>query len=216
MRTRTLALGAVAGPVLLTVAWLVLGFLSPGYTLWGTHIAPYSAISQPFSGLGLGPTAPFMNAAFVASGLLMIAGVYGVFRQIPEMTAGERWTATFVLALPGVGAVTDGLFNLEHFMLHFAGFALVLTTVIGFPVTGFLLRRQPRWRRFGSRLIAAGPITLVLAILYFATFTPTAEGVRTGIAGLTERILVLEIMAWYVGLGWLAFSRPSRNRLLAI
>ena len=24
-----------------------LGFLSPGYTLWGTHIAPYSPVSQP-------------------------------------------------------------------------------------------------------------------------------------------------------------------------
>jgi hypothetical protein len=37
---RWLALGAVAGPVLFTVAWLILGVLSPGYTLFGTLIAP--------------------------------------------------------------------------------------------------------------------------------------------------------------------------------
>ena len=46
---RWLALGAVAGPALFTLAWFVLGFLSPGFTLFGTRIAPYSAISQPIS-----------------------------------------------------------------------------------------------------------------------------------------------------------------------
>jgi hypothetical protein len=52
------ALGAVVGPVLFTLSWFVLGFLSPGYTLWGTRIAPYSPMSQPVSGLGLGSTSP--------------------------------------------------------------------------------------------------------------------------------------------------------------
>jgi hypothetical protein len=46
---RTLALGAIVGPVLFTLAWLILGFLSPGYTLWGTLIAPYSPVHQPIS-----------------------------------------------------------------------------------------------------------------------------------------------------------------------
>ena len=55
---RWLALGAVAGPALFTFAWFVLGFLSPGFTIFGTLIAPYSPISQPISGLGLGTTLP--------------------------------------------------------------------------------------------------------------------------------------------------------------
>ena len=208
-RHRVFALGAVAGPILLNATWLVLGFLSPGYTLWGAHIAPYSAISQPFSGLGLGPTAPYMNGAFVLSGMLLIAGAYGVLCGIGEMTPLDRWIATVLLALPGVGSVVDGLFNLEHFMLHFAGFVLALSTIAGFPVVGFLLRRIERWRAIGTGLVVAGPLTLALAILYFATFTPTVEGVQTGVAGLTERILVVELQAWYVALGWLAFRRPS-------
>src|SRR5258707_6740703 len=69
-----LALGAVVGPLLFTGAWLVLGFVSPGYTVFGVHIAPYSPITQPISGLGLGPTAMYMNAAFVLSGLILAAG----------------------------------------------------------------------------------------------------------------------------------------------
>ena len=202
-------LAAVVGPVLLTLAWFVLGFVSPGYSLWGTRIAPYSAISQPLSGLGLGPTGPFMNAAFVLSGLLMMAGAIGVFRAIPELGTRTRWICTALLALPGLGAVIDGVFTLEHFFLHFVGFGLALTTTVGFPVVGYLLRRVPGWRGFGSWLIVAGPVTLALTVLYFATFTPTIDGVRHGVAGLTERILVLELQAWYVAIGWLTFRRAG-------
>src|SRR6202030_3896924 len=179
------ALGAVAGPVLFTLGWFVLGFISPGYTMWGTRIAPYSALSQPLSGLGLGPTGPLMNATFILSGLLMMAG--GVFRSIAGLGRTARWLGTTLLALPGLGAVIDGIFNLEHFFLHFVGFGLALTTVVGFPVIGYLLRRIPTWRGFGTWLIAAGPLTLALTVLYFATFTPTVEGIQHGVAGLTER-----------------------------
>jgi hypothetical membrane protein len=202
-----LALGAVAGPVLFTLGWFVLGFISPGYTMWGTRIAPYSIISQPLSGLGMGPTGPLMNAAFIASGLLIVIGAVGVFRAMPELSPSARWIGTAVFALPGVGSLIDGIFTLEHFFFHFLGFGLALTTVVGFPVIGYLLRRVPGWRALGSWLIVAGPVTLALTVVYFATFTPTIEGVQHGVAGLTERILVLELQAWYVAIGWLAFRR---------
>jgi hypothetical protein len=204
---RWLALGAIAGPVVFTLGWFVLGFVSPGYTMWGVHVAPYSAISQPLSGLGLGPTAPFMNAAFILSGLLMVAGAVGVFRAIPELGPIARWTCTALLAVPGLGALIDGIFTLETIFLHAIGFGLALTTVVGFPVIGLFLRRIPSWRRLGTWLVVAGPLTLALAVLYFTTFTPTVEGSMHGIAGLTERVLVLELDAWYVALGWLAFRR---------
>src|SRR5918998_690255 len=76
---RWLALGAVVGPVLFTLAWLVLGFLSPGLVFAGSPLIPATPITAPISGLGLGPTGPFMNAAFVLSGVLLSAGVFGVF-----------------------------------------------------------------------------------------------------------------------------------------
>src|SRR6266542_4736936 len=110
---RLMALGAVAGPILFTVAWLVLGFLSPGFTIFGTRIAPYSPLSAGISGLGLGPTAPFMNAAFVLCGLLIAAGAVGIFHGIREMGPVARWSCTALLALSGVGAVMDGIFTLE-------------------------------------------------------------------------------------------------------
>ncbi len=206
-----LALGAVAGPVLFTLGWFVLGFISPGYTMWGTRIAPYSAISQPLSGLGLGPTGPFMNAIFIVSGLLIVVGAFGVFRAIPELGPAGRWIGTVLFAVPGLGSVMDGIFTLEHFFLHFLGFGLALSTVVGFPITGYLLRRVPGWRVIGSWLIVAGPVTLALTVLYFVTFKPTVEGIQHGVAGLTERILVVELQAWYVAIGWVAFRRCGQN-----
>ena len=215
MTGRILAAGAVAGPVLMTAAWLVLGFVSPGYSLWGTRMAPYSWISQPVSGLGLGPTGPYMNAAFVLCGVLTIAGAIGTLQLIPELGRSTRWVCAGLLALPGAGGVLDGIFTFESFLPHFAGFALVLTTVVTFPAVGFALRRIPAWGRFGAGLIAAGPLTLALAVLYFATFTPTVEGIQHGNAGLTERVLILEVQAWYVALAWLALRRESSGARFA-
>ncbi len=204
-----LALGAVAGPVLFTLAWLVLGFLSPGYTAWGTWISPYSPISQAISGLGMGITAPFMNTAFVFSGLLILAGVVGIFQGMREMGAFARWICTALLALSPLGMVVDGIFTEESFLPHMVGFLLGTgTLVLSFVVVGLLLRRIPSFRRFGSWLLLGSPLTLALVVLYFLTFSPTIAGTQTGIAGLVERILVIEAYAWFVAMGWLAFRRP--------
>lgn len=133
---RWLALGAVAGPVVFALAWFVLGFVSPGYTLFGTRIAPYSPISQPISGLGVGVTAPFMNAAFIAGGLMLVAGVIGIFRTLDAPgRPGARRASAALLGLCGVGMVIDGIFDLEAMMAHLVGFGLgVVAQVAGFLV----------------------------------------------------------------------------------
>lgn len=203
---RWLALGAIAGPVLFTLAWVILGALSPGYTAWGIRIAPYSPVSQPISGLGLGLTAPFMNAAFVLSGLLMLVGVIGIFQSIREIGALARWSCTVLLALTPLGLIVDGFFTLESILPHTAGFLLgCANPVLSFAVSGFLLRRIKRLRRFGTWLLLGSPLTLALTVLYFLTFSPTIAGIQTGISGLTERMLVVEVFAWFVALGALAF-----------
>jgi Protein of unknown function (DUF998) len=168
-------------------------------------VARYSALSQPISGLGLGPTAPYMNTAFVLSGVLILVGVYGIFERLPEMRG--RYVVASLLALPGLGSILDGLFTFQTFFLHFLGFALALTTVATLPLAGFFLRRLPGWKALGTGLLVAGPVTAMLVVVYFATFTPTVEGIQTGIAGLTERLLIIEIQAWYVLLGLVAFRK---------
>lgn len=170
-------------------------------------------ITQPFSGLGLGPNGALFNAAFLLGGLLIMLGVFGVFQTIG---AGERpalrKAGVALLTLSGLGSVICGVFTLESFFLHMAGFLLgVGAPVFGFLVVGLFLRDIPRWRRFGTWLLLGSPLTLVLIVLFFLTFQYDKMAAGVGVAGLTERILVLEVQAWFVAMGWLAFRRSPNE-----
>lgn len=208
--TRWLAFGAVAGPTLFSLAWFILGFVSPGFTIFNTLVAPYSPVSHPISGLGLGITAPYMNTAFILSGILIVVGVFGVFQSIREMSPAGRWSSIVLLSLTGIGMILAGLFNLEKILLHTVGFLLGTgAPVLGFLVTGIIFRRIPRLKRFGNMLIPASPLTLVLLVLSLASFDQAAMQAGTGTAGLLQRILILEVHAWFVAVGWIVF-RDSR------
>jgi hypothetical protein len=212
---RWLALGAGAGHILFTLSWFFLGFLSPGFSMFGIVIEPYSAIAIPLSGLGLGATGPFMNAAFVLSGLLVLGGVIGIFHCIEELSSAARWSCIVLFALSPLGMVIDGLFTLESFLPHMAGYLLGTgTPVVSFLVLGLLLRSIPRWKQFGSWLLLASPLTLELVIFSLVTFDQNAVMAGRGIAGLTERVLCVELAVVFVAMSWLAYrhsSQVSRN-----
>jgi hypothetical protein len=40
------------------------------------------------------------------------------------------------------------------------------------------------------------------------TFDQDAIVAGQGVAGLTQRILAVEVLSWFVAMGWLAFRRP--------
>jgi hypothetical protein len=174
--TRWLAFGTVAGPVLFTVAWFVLGFLSPVMIFAGGPPIPASPITAPISGLGLGPTGPFMNAAFVIGGLLLTVGVFGVF-QSSDLTNGRpaaRWGCAALLALTGLGMAIDGIFTLESFLPHFVGFLLASgIPVLSFLAAGFFFRGFAHWQRFGNWLLLGSPLTLILLVVFQLTFDQT-------------------------------------------
>jgi hypothetical protein len=156
-------------------------------------------------------TSPFMNAAFVLGGLALLAGVIGVFGTLAG--TGRRaagWACAALLALSPLGLVVAGLFTFEAVITHLIGFLLgVATPVLSFLIAGAFFRGNPRWRRFGNWLLLGSPLTLILVILFFATFDAVAAGAGEGLAGLTHRMLSIEVHAWYVAMGWLAFRCTS-------
>ena len=196
-----LALGAVAGPVLLVFAWVVLGLLRPDY-------AP---MRQQISDLGVGANAVLMNAAFVFSGFLLLGGVVGIFQNIArDVGKKARWMCMILLALSPLGLVIVGLFTEARstWVGHALGAVLVFQTpVVGFLITGFVLWRRQRWRRIGRWLLLASPLTLVLVYSLFQAVLLGAAFHVAQLGGLIERVALVEIHAWYVALGWLAFRR---------
>ena len=121
-----------------------------------------------------------------------------------------RIVSAILLALAPVGLIIVGLFTLDNPLRHIAGAMLVLATpVVSFVVTGLYLRGVPGWHRFGNGLLLASPITLVLFIVYNLSFSQAAVAAGHGVAGLTQRVLFVEILSWFVAMGWLAYRQTT-------
>jgi len=163
-----LALGAVIGPIIGTLGWLVLGVLRPGYSL----------VSQPVSALGIGPNGIYMNAAFVVDGLMCLVAVVAIFQNL--------------LGLSPFGILWDGIFTMNQLALHTLGTQLAITScIVSFLIAGLVLRRVPTWRRFGTWMIFGSPLTLGLLIGFLGS-VPRADivsGLGGGTFGLWERAL---------------------------
>lgn len=210
---RWFALGAIAGPLLLNLAWIVLGLMRPETKdSWGVSGGITGMITQPVSGLGIGPNDWLFNAAFLLNGILMLAGVVGVFQSIEVSDrSGWRNVCAVLLALSGVGSAICGIFTIQFFIPHMIGFLLGGgLPVLSFLASGFFFRGIPSWRRFGTWLLIASPLTLALLALFFANFRFDMMAAGTGIAGLTERILVIETQVWFAAMGWLAYRRLTQ------
>jgi hypothetical protein len=208
--SRTAAMCLIVGPIFFTLVWFTLGFVSPGFTIFGTRVEPYSFVTCPISGLGLGETAPFMNTAFVLTGISLTFGVTGVFLEVSEIGRGARWSCIGLLGLSGVGAILDGIFTLESFLPHFIGFGLGCgAPVLGFLVAGLVLRRVPRFRHLAGGLIVASPLTLALLVLSLLTFDPIVVAAGHGVAGLAQRVLIVEVQSWFVALGVTALQAKA-------
>lgn len=210
--TKVLLSLMILGPVIFTAAWIVLGFVSTGYTMWDITVKEYSPISQQISGLGLGNTAPYMNSAFILSGLFIILGSIGFAKALTGKSKQIAGRSAVLLSLVGFGAAIDGIFTFIHFLPHMMGFLLALSPIVTFPYLGYRLRKDKSWRAVGNVMITGSPILLVLAIMYFATFKPEDAGMNIGIAGLTERILVTTLMGWYATIGMLALGSKDWNK----
>jgi hypothetical membrane protein len=192
-----LTLGGVVGPIMFVLAFTVAGALR----------AEYSPIHQAISDLGVGPNPWLLNGPMIIMGLLLVAFAVGFFRSA-EIKIGSRWRrfCAVLLALPGLGYINAGVFTEAPatVTLHWAiGMPMIaIGSVVGFFVVGLKLRSDSRWRRLSRYSMVAGPATLVIIVAMFWVFTPGTSLAPLRLGGLMERVLFLEILAWYVVFGW--------------
>ncbi len=76
-------------------------------------------------------------------------------------------------------------------------------TVIDWLLAQVGVRRRPALGVMGGS--RGGELALLL--LSQLTFNQATIVAGKGVAGLTSRILVLEVLAWFVAMGWLALRR---------
>src|SRR6185503_12272586 len=98
-------------------------------------------------------------------GLLQLVGAVGALQSIEG--SGRRVlraASEVLLALSPLALSLVGIFTLANaLVLHVVlGMVLFVTPVLGFLVTGVFLRGISGWRRFGTWLLLASPLTLLL------------------------------------------------------
>lgn len=195
--SRWLSLGATAGPLLFAFCWTVLGSTRSGY----------SSFSQPISALAIGAQGGYMRLAFVLNGLLTTVGVIAASRTLHAQPGrGRYWTCLVMLLISPLGVLWDGVFIMDHLVLHNIGAqAAIGSAIITLPIAGLILWRLPRWRGFGALLVFTVPLTVAL-LIGFVTSVPLPQmATGGGQYGLWQRALIVEVQAWYAALGWLAF-----------
>lgn len=195
---RWLSSGLVLGPIIFILASIVLGLLRPDYSM----------VRQPLSALAVGFNGGFMRAAFIVEGLFSIIGLFAVFRGLKnDFKTVSHLVCAVLLTLSPFGILWAGIFTMNTLALHMVGAQLAMAApIIVFPIVGFILRRVPDWRRFGTWMIAGGPITLALLVGFMRSipFSEMASG--GGNFGLWQRALMFEVFFWYAAIGWFAFN----------
>jgi hypothetical protein len=88
-------------------------------------------------------------------------------------------------------------------MLHLLGFVLALPLpAVGFVLAGFAIRKASP--RVSVVLLVAGPLALVLFVVFMATFDPYSAGDNVGISGLLQRALITVVLGGHAMLGLVA------------
>jgi hypothetical membrane protein len=205
---RWLALGGVVGPVLFILTFTIASLLRPGY----------SPIHQAVSDLGVGANGWLLDVSEVVDGLLLMAFTVGFALSMRSMLGqGWRWSSAVLLALHGLGLAVAGIFTEapSTLTIHWLIGANVglFGPVVAFLVAGLALRRDKRWRGWGRYTLVAGVITLVLNLVTFWVFTPGSAVASLRLGGLMERVVLIEIAAWYVAFGWRLFRGVPNDQV---
>jgi hypothetical membrane protein len=201
--TRWLALAGLVGPAMYVLDVTLVGLARPGY----------SVISQAVSELGGGPDGWQLNFALIALGVLLTSFTVGFFRSLTAWSGqARRWVCAGLLMLPSVGFAMAGIYPLPNPLHWLLGASLVfLGSIPAFFVSGFWLRRELAWRGLGTYAVVAGWLTLLLVVLLFGIANPSSPAASIPVVGLVERVLVLEMLAWYAVVGWQIFRKPAQG-----
>ena len=195
MRTRALLAAGATGAALYVLAGLALAVSRPGFDLR----------RHPFSMLSLGHLGWLQIANFVLSGLLFIAGAFGLRRALRD-GLGRTW-GPLAFGGIGVGLIAGGVFLADpalgfppgtadgpapaiswHGNLHAAAFGLGMLSL----VTAFVVFAR-RYAAIGDRAAARYSASTAVAFVVF------------GVTGFIVNDFRIVTVAIVLGWGWACF-----------
>ena len=223
--TRKPALIAASLLAAVGVIWLVAEAISasafPGYSYATNYISDLGVPEvSTFEGRTIdSPLSAVMNFAFIAQGLLLMAGVILTVRAAGLRGAGRGWIVAVAIA-HGIGMLLVGIFhgsevNIANgfIILHVLGATVAIITGNVVAILAGLQSRRvgaPSWyRRVSVTLGIIGLISLVMLVIVKTTTFPALP------EPVWERGAVYTITAWELMSGLALFASMRRSRRLA-
>lgn len=157
----------------------------------------YSPITQAESDLAVGPYGWLMTIAFVLRGLIAVALIVGLRRELAPQAR-----STFGLALIALWAAGDILLAIfrtdvapAHATLHglihlIVAFAVFIAVALGELRSAQVLGADPRWALLRPWLLAIASAALLALLIFFLV------GTASGFFGLFERLFLGLALLW--------------------
>jgi len=151
----------------------------------------------------------------IVTGALLVAFAFGFAQDAmyPVVNPGSRWLLGFLLQAPGLGLAIAGIFpetQPTHYLLGAP--LLFIGSVLGFLVASWQLSRVSGWRGFSIYSLVAGVLAAVLVVFQNLAFAaqygamPGSLLTEVPVGGLAERLVFLNVLAWYSVAGWRLFT----------
>lgn len=172
-------------------------FYPPGYSVSLNMISSLGSTPPPDSIIRQ-PSATIFDYAMIASGILIVAGAYFLYR-----TQNAKQLACSV-AIMGIGAFGVGVFPAYHAIIHPI---VALITFFSGGIAAVLSARfvTPPFRYVATLFGLAGLVFLATGIL-----TPSSVVPLLGKGG-TERWIAYPILLWLVGFGGYLMSATAKT-----
>lgn len=185
---RAAAAAGIAGPILFTAGWLVLGVVRRG---------EYDPIADQISALTAGPWAWAGRLNFVTFGLLLIAFAVGLRRGVRAARRGSQVPAMLArvgpaaLGVNGLNLLIAGVFPLhDPFGVHGRNSTVFFATIgIVLVLVSLRLRDDQRWRDLARYTLATGAV--LFALLFVLLPTTGRGGLLNPWVGLVQRLVLV-------------------------
>lgn len=205
---RMLALGGVAGPIVLGVAAIGMAARRPGYSHAVNMISELGAQGTPHAGV--------MNyGGFVPAGLLL--AMFGLALAHTLSPSRFARAAALLVMLFGIGVAAAGLFSCDPGCPQSSGTLgnrihdriappTFVSVIVAAGMLGVWFRRRPEWRDLAGYSLVSSILALIFLIVLAGSLQSRV------LSGLWQRLMLTSLFLWCAIVGVRTYRLAARRR----